>query len=867
MALNPQGQIALEQFEMLIKSNVSMAAAENKLRIMLNNEALADEVLAERELIIKQRLADAHEGSIYDTELETEPWYTGPQDHDIFWPSLKAKLEADPGWADAVPSLNKTSSDVVALLADPHSETIRTRGLVLGYVQSGKTANFTATIAKAADAGYRLFIILSGVHNSLRRQTQLRLDDQLCELQPTQWVQMTDEFSDFGNPVKALPLVAGSQLRLLAVVKKNVSRLTNLRNWLLDAHEKGGLDKCPVLIIDDEADQASPNAAKDAELDQTKINSLLVDLLGLPRVAYVGYTATPFANILANPADPKNLYPRDFIYSLPKPSGYFGSEELFGSPIPEPELNAADQGHDMIRFVPDSEAESYKSTAKNPSTPQMTASLSEAIRWFLLATAARRLRSGEYKHSSMLIHTTMRVEPQNALVPVIQKYLKKLKKDVQDGNVLGWKEQWEAEIQREPAERHDLTPLSFADIWPLIPDVLASTKVVADNSASSERLIYSDDPATVIAVGGNTLSRGLTLEGLVSSFFLRTAGAYDSALQMGRWFGYRKGYEDLPRIWTTQRLKEDFQFLAEIETDLRTEIKRFEGGGATPRDIAVRIQLHPRMQVTSPLKMQFAIQASASFSETHPQTTYFDHTDTVVLQQNIQATSKLLEVASSSATAFPSAGSNIVYKGIAAEHVIEFLKRYAFNEKSEMSGGMLLQYVQTQNKFHALKEWNVAVISKATSNGDDQIDLGLSGPVNLITRSQLKNSEPGLANIGTLMSRIDRVLDLGWTDNQVKAASDTKLQAARNDEERPLLLIYPIDKNSAPKPHLTSRRPLAAADHVIGVAFSFPAAAKDSEPKDSIQVDLSMLNANEDDDGFDGPYVDTEGSHDQVALG
>ena len=141
--------------------------------------------------------------------------------------------------------------------------------------------------------------------------------------------------------MKALPLLAQPNLRLIAVVKKNVSRLTRLRDWLREAHVSGGLDTCPVLIIDDEADQASPNTARNAELDRTRINERLVELLELPRVAYVGYTATPFANVLVNPADTNDIYPRSFIYSLPKPHSYFGSRELFGDTVSEDEATAA----------------------------------------------------------------------------------------------------------------------------------------------------------------------------------------------------------------------------------------------------------------------------------------------------------------------------------------------------------------------------------------------------------------------------------------------------------------------------------------------------------------------------------------------
>lgn len=327
----------LSMLEMLIRNGNTEAVAAQKLKGMGLDSQQVDRVIEIRLAIAAQRRLIAMGHAIADPEDAPQAWYQGPSPEDIFWPTLKALMEADPRWASAVPSLDAASTDVVSLLADPHSPTIRTRGLVVGHVQSGKTANFTATIAKAADAGYRLFIVLSGVHNALRKQTQQRLDQQLYDLQKARWVQLTDEKRDFGNPVKALALLQSTDLRVYAVVKKNVSRLTRLRDWLREAHRYGGLDTCPVLVIDDESDQASPNAASNAELNRTKVNERIVELLNLPRVAYVGYTATPFANVLINPSEAEGLYPRDFIFALDKPDAYFGSEELFGAPVPEDE--------------------------------------------------------------------------------------------------------------------------------------------------------------------------------------------------------------------------------------------------------------------------------------------------------------------------------------------------------------------------------------------------------------------------------------------------------------------------------------------------------------------------------------------------
>lgn len=866
MALTAQGQETLEMLEMLIKKGTPLQTAVARLRVMLGDDNLVDLVVAERAAIAARQVLLAKKETIFDPENPPLPWYTGPSSDDVFWPSLKTLLLSDPAWKNAVPSLDATSTDVVTFLADPHSETISTRGLVLGYIQSGKTANFTATIAKAADAGYRLFIVLSGVHNSLRRQTQVRLNEQLCALHPTEWLPMTDEERDFGDPVMALPLVAGSQLKLLAVVKKNGPRLTNLRDWLLKAHQYGGLDKCPVLIIDDEADQASPNSAKNADLDRTAINALIVELLGLPRVAYVGYTATPFANVLANPVDLTNLYPRDFIYSLPKPDGYFGSEELFGAPVSEDEANAGTEPHDMIRYVPKNEAKLHAVKRKQRHIPVVSESLADAVRWFVMATAARRIRSGEARHSSMLIHTTMSVQPQNDFVPVLKDHVKKLRSEWEAGKVDGWRTQWAAELAAEPASRHGLTPVPFEAVAAEAGHVLGNMQVVADNSSSRDRLLYSSDPATVIAVGGNTLSRGLTLEGLISSFFLRSASAYDAALQMGRWFGYRPGYGDLPRIWTTKDLAEDFRFLSQIEIDIRREIDRYKGGEAGPSDLAVRIQLHPRMQVTSKLKMQFAVQASASFSGQRPQTTYFYHTDSQLSLQNLSAARTLLARAAQEAALCQTTPSSLVFKSLKVDDVVNFLDDYSFHSNSEMSDGLLRKYVKQQNGYGALLEWNLAIVTKATPDGPDQfIDLGPGIRVNLIQRSRLKGgTDPDTANIGTLMSRPDRVLDLD-TKGVASELSDKALQDFRDESGLPLILLYPISAESNPKSHAILREPLGAVDHQIGVAFSFPKAAPGSEPSNAIQVDLSQLNQDPD-EADDEVYVDNEGFHNEVTL-
>lgn len=870
--LTPQEAAILNQLELLLRQGRVLEEAVETLRVMGIDSELLGVVVSARQAIIDQRRHIADRSALIDPEDAPRPWYTGPSEQDIFWPKLRHTLESDPGWASAVPSLDESSTDVVGLLADPHSPTIATRGLVLGYVQSGKTANFTATIAKAADAGYRLFIVLSGVHNALRRQTQIRLEDQLHAPHPTKWVQLTDEFRDFGRPVKALPLVAGTDLRLLAVVKKNVFRLTRLRDWLMQAHEHGGLDTCPVLIIDDESDQASPNAARNADLDRTKINQRIVELLQLPRVAYVGYTATPFANVLINPADRDDLYPRSFIYSLPKPDSYFGSEELFGLGVTEDEESKKTTPHDMIRTIPSSpendEAGLYRIRAKEPFTPVVSPTLETAIRWFLLATSARRARSGSAAHSSMLIHTTMRVAPQLQYIPLIRERIRAFRDEWEAGETKAWSDQWAEEQRREPSGLHGLPEVSFDELSVHLDQVLTDVKVVADNSQSTERLIYTSDPATVIAVGGNTLSRGLTLEGLVSSFFLRSASAYDSLLQMGRWFGYRRGYADLPRIWTTEELAKDFRFLAEVERDLRQEIDRYAIEGSTPEQLPVRIRVHPRMQVTAALRMQFAVAAAASYSGLRPQTTYFHHRDPNAVSGNVEAGRHAVESALARGANLEVSTSKVILRDVPSEVVLQLIADYSFHPDTEMSAKLLIDYIEGQIKYEALEMWNLGIITRQPPARS--INLGLDEEVPLITRSKLKShADPQTANIGTLMSRPDRVADL--LDSTVAVPqTDTELLDARTASGRALVLLYPIDKDSEPKPSASHRSKLAAVGDLLGLAFSFPRAVPGSEHTDKIVVDPDLLAEAQrfrDEEVEDEVYEDDEGDRDDVDLG
>jgi Z1 domain len=506
-------------------------------------------------------------GSIYKKHFD--PWYLGPDPADKLWHSY-AKYLKEKGWdQDSIEDIDAASTRVVSLLDPPGKAQIRTRGLVLGHVQSGKTASFTAVIAKAADVGYRFIIILSGLNNVLRYQTQLRIDEDLIAANLENWITVTDVQDDFAANTNVNSfLTEKHSTKVLGVVKKNSGRLKRLHKWLTGARPEV-LRACPVLIIDDEADQASPNSHPKPD-ERTKINELIVKLLSdLPKAAYVGYTATPFANLFIDPSLPEDLYPRDFIVDLPRGKGYFGAEQIFGrAPLDETEEPV--DGLDMIRLVPDEEIPSLKPPSRDTRftfIPEITPTLRDALLYFWMATAARHARGQRSKHATMLIHTTQYAVVHRHFKGVLDAFEQRILKLVQDDDpslAAELEALWTREQNSLPSQELGEQPVHFSKVKEHLAKVIKQTESKVENGTSPtlDRVDYQPDAdgngRVYIVIGGNVFSRGLTLEGLTVSFFIRSASAYDTLLQMGRWFGYRPGYADLPRVWMTRELRNYF---------------------------------------------------------------------------------------------------------------------------------------------------------------------------------------------------------------------------------------------------------------------------------------------------------------------
>jgi hypothetical protein len=759
-------------------------------------------------------------------------WYSGPSSSDQFWPALESYLRDEKGWpGSVVSSIDAASSKIVGFLEHPGRSKFRTRGLVLGHVQSGKTANFTAVISKAADVTYRLFIVLSGMHNTLRTQTQRRLDAELLRLNPNFWVPLTDEEHDFGHQTlrgDAL-LAPEAHQRILAVVKKNSSRLRRLRDWL-GAANPAVLRGCPVIVIDDEADQASLNAAKFQE-ERTRINELIIEILSLlPKHAYVGYTATPFANVLVDPSQAEDLYPRDFVVDLPKPARYFGPEKIFGrNPLEYDDEDRPDDGLDMIRRVAESEVPHLRPQGRNEREsfePSLVNSLERALRYFWMATAARRTRDQGEEHSSMLVHTSMLTLVHDRFAPVVSDFKERVADRLSAKDELelaAFREIWTDEVHRTPPDPSH-RPTGFDSLEQHLGPVVSGTLVCIENNRSLSRLDYSGDDRIRIVIGGNTLSRGLTLEGLVVSYFVRSSGAYDTLLQMGRWFGYRDGYADLPRIWMTSELERHFRDLALVEEEIRRDIRRYEEYDLTPEELAVRIRVHPTLAVTSRLKMQAATRVQHSYSGDRPQTILFDHRDREVLRHNQDVTRTLIGGLVDEGLQPERKRGNVLLRHANPEHVLRFFREFEFHpENQRLRSDLLVDYVKGQLDGGRLGDWSVAVVGKETPDSGT-IDLGLHEKVPLIRRSRLKDDAREYAYVGAIMSPGDQRMDL--------AKGETR------PESQPLLLIYPIDRVSKPRPHARKRVPLDAVEDVIGVAVVFPTIDPSADTPTFVAVDL-----------------------------
>lgn len=853
-----------------------------------------------------------------------------------YWPRYKFWLEGR--WSPiAVDSLDSTSDTILGLLEDPtRLGSWDRRGLVVGHVQSGKTANYTGLICKAADAGYKIIVVLAGLHKNLRSQTQMRLDEGFLGYEtmpnranPTElrtigvglidsdpsirpdYVTNRSDGGDFRRSVANNMGVAPGTRPWLFVVKKNSSVLRNLISWVeervADSRDTVTghpvVTNLPLLVIDDEADHASvdtgdqdfdENGQADPDYEPKMINRRVRRLLRIfGKSAYVGYTATPFANIFiheqgATNEEGEDLFPRSFIINLPAPSNYSGPIRIFG-------LEDGEDGSEgtlplpLIRRVSDHEESGdvqerrgwMPSKHRNGHRPlvngidELPDSLQEAILAFLIACAIRKLRGQDRAHNSMLIHVTRFTNVQREVRRQVHEYVAGIRRRMKRGTATDElsNKLYTLYTQDFRPNTHTVAELTN-DSTLLVPDweqILPQLSLVVDdihireiNGTARDILDYErykSSGMNVIAIGGDKLARGLTLEGLTVSYFLRASKMYDTLMQMGRWFGYRPGYLDLCRLYTTSELEEWFQHITEASEELREEFDHMVAVGDTPKEYGLKVKSHPLLMVTSRVKMRNSYELQLSLAGNIQETVVFDH-DARILDNNFQSTEMLLNRMGIPHSISPTRerpenrqhnwGNTMLWEKVSSDHILDFLRGYQTHEKAvKVNAQMMAKYIEKQLTVDELTEWTVALMS-----GEGEAMPCCDFSIRTIRRSRNVRCYPaeeqfrlGRYIIRRLLAPRDEAIDLGMEEYAaaleltIKAYTEDSARSRRKSApqdpsgpairrirgigdasmginghpERGLLLLYPLSPSTA---GISYDKP------IIGVGVSFPSSNK-----------------------------------------
>lgn len=925
------------------------------------------DLVSERETLFNYLAATfsifSEEYRILDTDDGYNPWLkdakAGIQWN--FWNRYISYLQKKIA-PDTINKLDNLTDDILDRIANPSTPGAwDKRGMVVGQVQSGKTSNYTGLINKAADAGYKLIIVLAGMHDSLRSQTQIRIDEGFLGFNSQRSLQYSNTNKigvGFYNPLdnktnqpidlpanaltsshlngdfsRKVAQSAGIHLRssdpIVAVVKKNGSILKNLISWLAvwgDKQPDGKIiiRNVPFLLIDDEADNASINVSKEKV---SAINGCIRALLSLfEQSAYVGYTATPFANIFIPILEEhsfkgidltikdyeftvgQDLFPKDFVINIPAPSNYIGPAKVFGlsalssmdadeTPLPLIRLvkdyeafnasNAQEQMQNLIAgvenefaltksFVPD------KHKKNDPLPDELPNSLKFAIKCFILSAAARRVRKQITVHNSMLIHISRFIVWQDRIATLVDAELKFYQKQIEmkSGNLIKeleviWKKEFVPTTAKVINEKHiytdpEITVIEWkeleAEIYPAISKMevraVHGDKNVAGlthHNISPLDYFFSEQQGkflSVIAVGGDKLSRGLTLEGLTVSYYLRASKMYDTLMQMGRWFGYRPGYVDLCRIFTSDELTRWYKHITIASEEMRRDFDYMFLLKKTPKEFGLKVRTHPGvLKITAANKFRYKKIMYLSYSGELEQTYQFK-IDNGKFKRNFEAANDLL-----SSLGIPidkqindyNKRQKFVWKGENNFNAVtSFLQKYKIGEEV-LDTNKIIDYITAQTKKGNLVNWTIALINNSTAKPEDEFYFdGLSEKVGLTDRTNISNDpvdyEVAKYNI---TDHRHELIDL--TEDEVKAAkaqteADYREEGKKEMPELPsrkrikwqrnskngLLLIYPLNGNcqyvvdSTTTPKTLERKKISEIP-IIGIAVSFPEIENDEK--------------------------------------
>jgi hypothetical protein len=834
-----------------------------------------------------------------------------------FWDRYRRYLEdAQLMPPRVVQRLDQSTDRILRQIEDPRrTGSWRRTGLVVGQVQSGKTGNYIGLACKAADAGYKLIVILAGIHNSLRSQTQLRIDEGLLGFD-TQYQQRSDEEKetsrigvgllpgikrlriasltnsaekgDFRRPIANNMNLPIGDFPVVLVVKKHKGILEYIRRWIVEVEgesQAGAKDKVvrnvPLLIIDDEADHASVDTSREDETDPTKINGAIRKLLAtFERAAYVGYTATPFANIyMSHNSDHEvyglDLFPESFVESLPAPTNYFGPEKVFGL--------AADRDDDIsvdplnvVRMIDDHEVwmPPKNKAGKNWVPPEpMPDSLIQAINCFILASAARRVRGQENKHCSMLIHVTRFMDVQNLVRDQVDDYVTLVRHRLRDTQsnqaaqmLTELESVWVTEFLPTTAEfpEEEAPRIAWESLLMELRPALNKISVRSINGTSKDALEYYENRKSglaVIAIGGNKLSRGLTLEGLCVSYYLRASNTYDTLLQMGRWFGYRPQYEDLCRLYTTPELTAAYREITAADNELRRDFEEMAALGETPETFGLKVRSSSAgLAVTAANKMRRGVTIRLSYSGDLAETTIFSLNEDV-LRRNANSLDDFIRTLDKDYETVPTPGG-IMWHHVSADEILNgFLAGYTTDRRAyRVRPAFIAEYVRRCAALGELSSWSVFLANVQTG-----IETEIGGrKVRLATRRPETITDERFT-IRRVLSPADESKDLTLQQREHAKAvlwenrKRSAKQKGRNEEideptvatgpplraersvDKALLIIYPLNN---PRQEYNG-----SESHVVGFAISFPNSV---DPAETEYVVNAIWRAQEIDDLDEG---------------
>lgn len=770
----------------------------------------------------------------------------------------------------AIEALGKSTDMILGSLEDPLREGAwDRRGLVVGHVQSGKTASYTGLICKAADAGYKIIIVLAGLHNNLRSQTQIRLEEGFLGFSTEHGMQNlvpagvglldTDpairpncattraDKGDFNNGIANGLAISPEERPWLFVVKKNKTPLSHLLRWIqfmvADATlQKGELEeaqkdkdhagipyvkrtstKFPVLVIDDEADHASVDTKEhlvnedgtpDDEHDPTTINKLIRRILySFSRSAYVGYTATPFANVFIHRSnrtvnDGADLFPSSFILNLAAPSNYIGPARVFG----RLSVDGRRDGLPLVRRVDDYATNEGKSgwmphshrAAHRPlyeGKSCLPPSVVEAVDAFIIACALRKLRGDGKEHCSMLVHVTRYTDVQELVYEQIDEHVHDVRRSLlrkisDEVHLNRLHELWLRDFSvtsREVMSAVEGEKFPHPESWDaLVPEILAvihDIQVRKINGTAKDVLDYAENKGVglkVIAVGGDKLARGLTLEGLCVSYFLRASKMYDTLMQMGRWFGYRPGYLDICRLYTTAELIEWFGHIADASEELREEFDVMADTGATPQQYGLKVQSHPVLLVTSRLKMRTAKTLMLSFSGEVLETVSMFR-DESVRQSNLAVTRDFVASLGAPTEAKPQRKrpasvdkwSGFYWSDRDWHGVVDFLTRFKTHPSAyKVNGALIASFISDMASAGELTKWSVLLVGVQNGN---PYELAPGITVSMPYRTAREATDGGYS-IGRLLDPKDESIVL--ESDEWAAALELTRRARRKDGGR-----------------------------------------------------------------------------------